>query len=36
MSNQKEKWPKRVLELAGRSWVVEAIRGRLNYLRENG
>ena len=36
MSNQKEKWLKRVLELADRSWEVEAIRGRLNYLRQNG
>lgn len=36
MSNQKEEWLKRVLELADRSWEVEAIRGRLNYLRQNG
>ena len=36
MNNQKEKWLTRVLELADRSWEVAAIRGRLNYLRQNG
>ena len=36
MSNQKEKWQKRVLELADRSWKVEDIRGRLKHLRKNG
>jgi C_GCAxxG_C_C family probable redox protein len=36
MSNQKEKWQKHVLALAGRSWDVETIRGRLNHLRQNG
>jgi C_GCAxxG_C_C family probable redox protein len=35
MSNQKN-WQKRVPELAERAWEVEAIRARLNNLRQNG
>ena len=36
MSNQKEKWQKRMLELANRSWKSEDIRERLKHLRKNG